>query len=99
MTIQFEFPGFKNPPAINHWIKAEQTLRAACDNLSDLLASWEYPGFIQIYAYGKLFAFGMVNGCFGYDTQGFDPLNERIPLPLTSTLDELTAWIRKVVAK
>lgn len=73
---------------------------------SSLKVSYEYPGFIYILAGDGCdgdqinFAFGTVNGCFGFDwgigdgeRHGCDET-----IPLGSTVDELESYIRINVA-
>lgn len=83
---------------------AGAVLQEACDLLTDLKASYELPGYINIELHGRDFAFGcsIFDEDFGYDhaplsDQGTRDGGERF-LSRYHNAHELAAWIRECLA-
>jgi hypothetical protein len=81
---------------------ANKALKEVCNRLSDLGATWEYPGYLSVkrneHAY---FNIGTTNGCFGFDylyTHEFDPRDTGVLLPLNANADALEKEIRNLVS-
>lgn len=78
-----------------------QTMVDAAKLLADLGASYEYPGWINVDREGINYAFGDVNGPFGYDFGEIGDERNRDggeeTIPNTASAEELAAFVRRVV--
>lgn len=75
-------------------------MNAAADLLTDLGASFEYPGWISIPHPAGNMAFGDMNGDYTYNRADCEPMSREVePLAKGATVEELAAWIRKVMAE
>ena len=74
-------------------------MQEAAELLSDVKASYEYPGFISVEQNGVEYAFGDTNGDYTYNLADCTEMDCDIP-PLTSeaTATELAAWIKSVLS-